>query len=87
MRVLSLVVLLQSIWTCAARPLHFPPSAILTTNTDETWTWRAVVGGFDNWRSSPKPIDKDQNAYDDSLCVDDVEKSEQSLISRCEDKP
>ncbi|KAF5719409.1 hypothetical protein FGLOB1_1190 [Fusarium globosum] len=79
MHVVSLVVLLQSIRLCAARPVDLQP-ATLATNADKMLTPQDVVKGFEEWLR-PKPTVKAKNT-DDSLYGDDSKKCDQ-----CADKP
>ncbi|KAG4259190.1 serine/threonine protein kinase [Fusarium proliferatum] len=77
MHVVSLIVLLQSIRLCAARPVDLQP-ATLATNADEMLTPQDVVKGFEDW-FKPKPTVKYTK---ESTCGDDSEKCDQ-----CASKP
>ncbi|KAF5623651.1 serine threonine kinase [Fusarium sp. NRRL 25303] len=79
MHAVSLIVLLQSIRLCVARPVDLQ-SSVLTTNADEILTPQDVVSGFEDW-FKPKPTVKAKNTKD-SICGDDSQKRDQ-----CADKP
>ncbi|KAF5967311.1 hypothetical protein FCOIX_12022 [Fusarium coicis] len=78
MRFISLVLLLQSILLCAARPMDLQ-SATLTTNTDEILAPQDVVSGLDEWLRH-KPTVKCKHT--DNGLREDSGKSEQGT-----DKP
>ncbi|KAF4498231.1 hypothetical protein FAGAP_5587 [Fusarium agapanthi] len=79
MRFISLVVLVQSIWLCAARPTNLQPTTLIT-NAYEILNPQDVVGAFKDW-FKPNSIVKVKTT-DDSLCGDDSEKCDQ-----CTGKP
>ncbi|KAF5231072.1 hypothetical protein FANTH_13552 [Fusarium anthophilum] len=79
MRFISLAVLAQSIWLCAARPTNLQP-ATLITNVYEILDPKDVVGAFKDW-FKPKSTVKSKNT-DDLICGDDSEKCDQ-----CAGKP
>ncbi|KAF5532666.1 serine threonine kinase [Fusarium mexicanum] len=74
MRFISLAVLVQSIWLCAARPTNLQP-ATLITNVYEMLDPKDVVGALKDW-FKPKSTVKGKT-IDDLLCGDDSEKCDQ----------
>ncbi|VTT76303.1 unnamed protein product [Fusarium fujikuroi] len=79
MHVVSLIVMLQSIRLCVARPVDLQ-SSVLTTDADEILTPQDVVSGFKDW-FKPKPTAKVKNTKD-SICGDGSETCDQ-----CANKP